>query len=216
MIYLIGSLRNPNIPTIANQLRDMTGQEVFDDWYAAGPEADDHWKAYEEKRGHSYSAALRGHAANHVFQFDRLHLSRADTVVLCLPAGRSGHLELGWALGSGKRGYILLDDPDRWDVMYQFATGIFTSLDSLTLELMSATAFLNRVFNNWMKGRGGKLPTYMGVSQEVFDKYLTEVQTLERHSDYPLYGDSRPVYKSARLEVNPRLKGLDYAIGGTE
>ncbi len=47
MIYLIGSLRNPNIPAIANELRTL-GYEVFDDWYAAGPEADDYWKSYEK------------------------------------------------------------------------------------------------------------------------------------------------------------------------
>ena len=52
--------------------------------------------------------------------------------VLVLPAGRSAHLELGWMLGRGKPGYILLDGKDdRYDVMYQFATGVVTSLIGL-------------------------------------------------------------------------------------
>lgn len=134
MIYLIGSLRNPEVPTIANKLR-AEGFEVFDDWYAAGPEADDKWRDYEKERGHSYQQALKGHAAKNVYNFDRTHLTNATDVVLVLPAGKSGHLELGWALGKGKRGYILLDNPERWDVMYQFATGVFDKLEDLICEL---------------------------------------------------------------------------------
>jgi hypothetical protein len=134
VIYVIGSLRNPEIPRIATRLRDH-GHEVFDDWFAAGPEADDKWRDYERGRGRTYVEALRGHAAKHVFAFDRLHLARATTVVLVLPAGKSGHLELGWALGQGKRGYVLLDNPERWDVMYQFATGVVTSVDELMERL---------------------------------------------------------------------------------
>ena len=135
MIYLIGSLRNPEIPLIANQLREA-GHEVFDDWYAAGPEADDYWRDYERGRGHNFREALQGHAAGHVYWFDREHLERANIVVLALPAGKSGHLELGWALGQGKKGYILLDaDPERFDVMYKFATAVVTTVDELIKEL---------------------------------------------------------------------------------
>jgi nucleoside 2-deoxyribosyltransferase len=134
VIYLIGSLRNPDIPKIANQLREA-GHEVFDDWHAAGPNADDEWKRYEQERGRSYVEALKGHAAVNVFWFDRKNLHRADRVVLVLPAGKSGHLELGWALGQGKPGYVLLDNPDRWDVMYQFANGVFVSVDDLIEDL---------------------------------------------------------------------------------
>jgi hypothetical protein len=141
MIYLIGSLRNPQIVEIANQIRSA-GFEVFDDWYAAGPEADDMWKEYEQSRGHSYLQALNGYAARNVFAFDKRHLERADTVVLALPAGKSGHLELGWSLGKGKRGYILLDNPDRWDVMYQFADGVFTSVEDLTHALLQNSSTL--------------------------------------------------------------------------
>jgi nucleoside 2-deoxyribosyltransferase len=129
-IYLVGSLRNPEIPTIGNKLRAL-GYDVFDDWHAAGATADDEWKRYETERGHTYREGLKGWAAKHVFEFDLHHLQRSDLGVLVLPAGRSGHLELGFLIGSGKPGYVLLDNPDRWDVMYQFATGIFFSLDEM-------------------------------------------------------------------------------------
>lgn len=134
MIYLIGSLRNPQVPIIANQLRAV-GLDVFDDWYAAGPEADDKWRDYERGRGRNFKEALSGYAARSVFEFDHRHLERAAAVVLILPAGKSGHLELGWALGKGKPGFILLDSPDRWDVMYQFATKVVTNVPSLIADL---------------------------------------------------------------------------------
>lgn len=131
-IYLIGSLRNENIPTISHDLR-LAGHEVFDDWYAAGPEADDYWRDYERGRGHDLRTALKGYAAQHVFEFDKRHLDRCDSAVLALPAGRSGHLELGYAAGRGKDCAILMEgEPDRYDVMYQFANlGVFYRLEDL-------------------------------------------------------------------------------------
>ncbi len=136
MIYLIGSLRNPEVPKLADAIRRQTGQEVFDDWYAAGPEADDYWRDYEKGRGHDYRQGLAGLAAKHVFDFDLYHLNRADAGVLLLPAGRSGHLELGFLIGKGKPGFILLDNPDRWDVMYKFAQVCFTQ-EELIENLLS-------------------------------------------------------------------------------
>lgn len=130
MIYLIGSLRNPEVPKIANLLR-AEGHEVFDDWYAAGPTADDCWRDYEKDRGHCYMEALGGHAARNVFRFDKTHLDRCKAAVLVLPAGKSGHLELGYVIGTGRPAYILLDEPERWDVMYQFATGVFEKVEDL-------------------------------------------------------------------------------------
>jgi hypothetical protein len=43
------------------------------------------------------------------FESDFLAMQKADTFVLVLPCGRSAHLELGWAVGAGKRTAILLD-----------------------------------------------------------------------------------------------------------
>lgn len=131
MIYLIGSLRNPAVGDVAKRLREA-GYEVFDEWRAAGETADDCWRDYEKARGHDYQTALKGYAADHVFNFDKHHLDRADGVVLVLPAGKSCHLELGYTIGKGKPGFILLDqDPERFDVMYLFATGICKNMDEL-------------------------------------------------------------------------------------
>ena len=134
-IYLIGSLRNSNIPRIGNNLRDV-GFDVFDDWFAGGKIADDEWKEYEQNRGHTYIEALDGIAAKHIFDFDMDHLDRCDIGILVCPAGKSGHLELGYLIGKGKPAYILLDQEDiRWDVMYKFATKVFLTMDDLIATL---------------------------------------------------------------------------------
>lgn len=120
-IYLIGSLRNERIPEYGEAIRAL-GHDCFDDWFAAGPEADDKWRDYEVSRGHDYYTALHGHAAANVFAFDTKHMARCDTVILAMPAGKSGHLEFGYCIGKGKQGFILFDEvPERYDVMYRFA-----------------------------------------------------------------------------------------------
>ena len=135
VVYIIGSLRLPTVRLLATRLR-REGFDVFDDWHAAGPAADDIWQTYEQERNHSYIEALNGYHAREVFDFDYRHLSRADLGVMIMPAGKSCHLELGYLLGRGKRGYILLDkEPERWDIMYRFATGVFLEEDALISEL---------------------------------------------------------------------------------
>jgi nucleoside 2-deoxyribosyltransferase len=137
-VYVIGSLRNPVIPEVAAALRDR-GFDAFDDWYAAGPEADDYWKRYEQARGRTYGEALTGYAARHVYEFDKRHIDSADAALMVLPAGKSGHLELGYAIGQGKPGVILLDESqDRWDVMYQFATAVTADLAGAARALARA------------------------------------------------------------------------------
>ena len=133
LMYLIGSLRNEKVREIGKTIRDKTGIDVFDDWHGAGPHADDEWKEYELARGRSYREALMGYAARQIFSFDKTHLDRCDAALLCMPAGKSGHLELGYALGSGKPGFILFEEgaDDRWDVMVQFATKVFFTKDEM-------------------------------------------------------------------------------------
>ena len=135
MIYLIGSLRNPEIPNIANTLRTY-GFDIFDSWYAAGPIADDCWRDYEKGKGLSYLEALKHYAAQHVFCFDKKYLDQSTGAILVTPAGKSGHLELGYIIGQGKPGYILMhEEPERFDVMYNFATAVFYNIEDLIVEM---------------------------------------------------------------------------------
>ena len=137
-VYLVGSLRNPAVPALAKALR-AEGYEVFDDWFAAGPRADDHWQEYETARGSTYQQALAGRPAQQVFNYDKANLDRADIAVMLMPAGKSAHLELGYFIGKGKPGFIALPEvPERYDVMYAFADAVCTSFDQLTAELGKA------------------------------------------------------------------------------
>ena len=137
-IYVIGSLRNSEVPKLANELR-AEGYIAFDDWFAAGchfceHSADESWKAYEQGRGRTYKEALQGEAVSHVFEFDKKHLMTSDVAVLLLPAGRAGHLELGILIGQGKPAFILATEDDRWDMMAKWATVCHTK-EELFAEL---------------------------------------------------------------------------------
>jgi hypothetical protein len=149
VLYIIGSLRNKRIPELAKKIREENpGVEVFDDWYSAGPEADDYWKAYEQGRGRTYSEALEGYAARHVFEFDKSHLDRSTHILLVLPAGKSGHMEIMYgAYGVGAECAILLDPEDiRWDVMYQFIPTILESDNDVK-------GWLDRTPTDWIESR---------------------------------------------------------------
>jgi hypothetical protein len=134
-IYLIGSLRNEEVPVTAAKLRTF-GFDVFDQWYSAGPNADDHLRDHFTAMGMSHAQILQTAAAKNIFEFDKKHIQQSDAVVLLMPAGKSGFLELGWAVGQGKPGFILFDkDPERVDVMFQFADAICYSIQELVGKL---------------------------------------------------------------------------------
>lgn len=146
MIYLFGSLANPRILDLTKQLREA-GHEVFSEWFASGEGADERWKDYFKQLGYSYQETLRSDFVDTAFNFDLEHMRRADVGVLVMPAGRSGHLELGWMLGQGKRGYILFPDgePERPDLMVKLATKVLFSIEELLNELDSPTHIVREV-----------------------------------------------------------------------
>lgn len=122
VVYIIGSLKNDKIPHIAKEIREL-GFETFDDWFSPGPEADDFWRNFEKVRGSTYKEALNNYSAKHIFEFDKYHIDRADIGIMIMPAGKSGHLELGYMIGQGKPCFIFFqEEPERWDIMYIFTT----------------------------------------------------------------------------------------------
>ena len=133
-------MKNPEVQRLSVKLRKL-GFDVFDDWISPGPETDDEWQKYEKTRGRSYKEALNGWHAKDVFEFDKRHLDLADIAVLLLPAGKSGHMEIGYMVGKGKKAYILFDkEPDRYDIMYRFATDVFFNEEELIEELTSESS----------------------------------------------------------------------------
>jgi hypothetical protein len=135
-VYIIGSLTNNEIPRVANAIEEA-GHPTFSDWWAGGRDADLWWMEHEKLRGRTHRQALYGHNAKHIFDYDKFHLDHSDVAVLVMPAGRSGHLELGYIIGQGKPGFILfLKEPDKWDVMHLFGTPVW-SVEELIRELGS-------------------------------------------------------------------------------
>ena len=143
LVYVTGSLRNARVKEIANELRQRSEFDVFDDYMAVGPEADDYWIQYESDRGHSYAEGLRGRAADHVFYYDKAYLDLADVVVVVLPAGKSSMLEAGYSAARGKLVYLLRgpdEDDGRYDVMKKFSAGMIDSVENLKEAILSAAA----------------------------------------------------------------------------
>jgi hypothetical protein len=134
VVYIAGALKNPRIPVIAQKLEELTGYEVFADWFSPGPDADTCLREYIKTRNPNagIKEALASYAAQHVFNFDREHIDRSDALVAVAPFGKSAALELGYVAGQGKPTFVLFEEePERYDIMFLFATGIVTNVDEL-------------------------------------------------------------------------------------
>jgi len=81
----------------------------------------------------NHPRAIEGYAA------DFAAMERADTFVLVLPCGKSAHLELGWAVGDGKRTAILLEDPVEPELMYRMVDHLAPNVTDL-LAWLGATS----------------------------------------------------------------------------
>lgn len=134
-VYIGGALANPEIVRITKVIAEA-GFTAFSEWYTPGPEADVLWRDYELALGYNYREALQRPAAKNTFDFDKRHIDLCDIFVMVLPCGKSAHLELGYAIGSGKRGLIYMpQEPERWDVMYGFAERVVYTDEELVKGL---------------------------------------------------------------------------------
>ena len=121
-VYILGSLQNPVVAQLANDLRNM-GVVVFDDWQASPPNADEFWREYSEKRGQNLFTALRSEAARNVFEFDKRHMDKSKMAIMVAPFGTSVSTEAGYMVGCGKPVICYMTQEQqklRWDVMLQF------------------------------------------------------------------------------------------------
>ncbi|MEK6882986.1 MAG: hypothetical protein AABY22_25405, partial [Nanoarchaeota archaeon] len=140
VVYLVGALKNKNIPIVANKLRKVLGKEVeiFSSWYHSSPDADSFNLKCCKERGLDYKETLLEYGSRNSYDFDKKHLTRAHVVVGLMKFGRSGMLELGWSLGKGKKGYILFPSPpERCDIMLNFLDNIFFNFSDLIKQLKS-------------------------------------------------------------------------------
>lgn len=123
-VYVVGSLRKKETRQLAAYLRDL-GHDVFDEWHAAGPRADDEWRDYFKERGMRFSQALRSAFVEHIVAFDKKWIDWSDAVVVIGPAGVSATIELHYAANAGKQPILYLEqDPERWDAMLLLVPGL--------------------------------------------------------------------------------------------
>lgn len=141
-IYVASSWRNDSQPMVVKALREA-GHEVYDFRNPSmGPGARGqgfHWSTIDP-RWQSWTPGEFRDALSHPeavdgFASDLCGMEWADVFVLVMPCGRSAHLELGWAIGAGKRALILLSDGEP-ELMYGLATKLCTSNGEL-LEALS-------------------------------------------------------------------------------
>lgn len=92
----------------------------------AAPKKGSDWEDVDE-----YLAMVNHPRAIEGYDADYAAMCRADTFVMVLPCGKSAHLELGWAIGAGKRTAILLEDPVEPELMYRGADYLATSVHDL-------------------------------------------------------------------------------------
>jgi hypothetical protein len=137
-IYVASSWRNPMQDAVVAVLQ-AAGLPVYD-FKNPEPATGFHWSEVDLRQDQhpyglvdqgTYLRALEHPRAVQGYDSDFAAMQAADTFVLVLPCGRSAHLELGWAVGAGKRTAILLDDPCTPELMYRMVDHLATSVVDL-------------------------------------------------------------------------------------
>lgn len=133
-VYVASSWRNPYQPEIVDLLATL-GVDAYDFRNPAPGESGFAWSEidpdWQEWTAQEYVAALDHPVAEHGYGRDFSAMQRADTFVLVLPCGRSAHLELGWAVGAGKRTAILTRDGEEPELMAKMVDLITDDIDEL-------------------------------------------------------------------------------------
>jgi hypothetical protein len=132
-VYVASSWRNTLQPQVVAVLRKY-GHEVYD-FKNPHDRAGFGWEQIRPD-WHDLSTAdtmelLKHPIADAGFSADMTALRAAHAVVLVQPCGRSAHLELGWAVGAGKRSIVLLYPGEPPDLMYKMCDFIVDDIDAM-------------------------------------------------------------------------------------
>lgn len=123
-IYVAASWRNAIQPDVVRVLRAV-GHDAYD-FREPAPgvsgfswsEIDSSWKNWTPTE---YRDALQHPIAKRGYQHDIDALNGCDACVLVLPSGRSASWEFGYAMGAGKRGYVVMLEACEPELMYREA-----------------------------------------------------------------------------------------------
>jgi len=134
-VYIASSWKNCDIcMDIAKTIRqwghevdlfcdDSTGRFVF------------HWSELDSPENIDAIKMVNSEQGKKAFAEDKKWIDWADVVVMVLPCSKSSHLEGGYAVGKGKKLYIIGDFPKGdFDVMYGFSDALIRWSDFETLK----------------------------------------------------------------------------------
>lgn len=132
-LYVASSWRNLIQESVVSRLRGA-GHEVYDFRHPAPGNNGFRWFDIDGGWTHwtpeMYREALKDPIAEAGYALDIEALKACDACVLVLPAGRSANWELGYAMGQGKPGVVLMLSHQEPELMYREAR-IVTSISEL-------------------------------------------------------------------------------------
>ena len=139
-IYVASSWRNEYQQGVVLALREAGFNDVYDfrnpepgDTGFHWSEIDSNWKNWTTEE---FEFALKHPIAEKGFSKDIEALNDSDVTVLVLPCGRSAHLELGYAVGSGQYTAVYnCGAPIEPELMYKMCSKIFHSFSDMMLWL---------------------------------------------------------------------------------
>ncbi len=126
-IYVASSWKNHLQPGIVHTLRRI-GHDVYDfrnpaknnkgfSWSAIDP----NWESWTPEE---YQKALSHPIAEAGYKLDIDAVRACEACVYVLPCGRSASWELGYIMGQGKPGYVVMFDNETPDLMFKECTFI--------------------------------------------------------------------------------------------
>ncbi len=138
-IYVASSWKNPQHPEVVEVLREA-GYSVYNyrnpkpgDFGFSWAEIDPGWQGWSVEQ---WEEALKHRKARDGFWSDFDALNDCDCVVGLIPFGASAGLEIGWALGFGKRVVLLhTGNEARPDLMVKMVPVRCRNLDELLVHL---------------------------------------------------------------------------------
>jgi hypothetical protein len=137
-IYVASSWRNELQPLIVRALRGLE-HDVYDFRHPKPGDDGFRWSEVGGPAGYrhgdricpaQYRQMLAHPRAAEGYESDISHVRDCDAVVYVLPCGRSASWEFGYAMGQGKRGYVVAFDDTEPELMFREAT-ILTTMGEL-------------------------------------------------------------------------------------
>lgn len=132
-VYIASSWKNTFQPAVISVIENA-GIDCYDFKHPEPLNDGFHWsnvlgKDYKPSIPYrTYITALGNSAAEEGFQRDFQAMQKASHFILVLPCGKSAHLELGWAVGAGKKTCILTEELVEPELMYNMVDVIFKDI----------------------------------------------------------------------------------------